>query len=112
MIFEASLAPFHLALLALSAHASPDHPSFVSKEEGNYLGLFVYFLSWYQEPEGPSRVGWGLAGKDGGGGSGPGSNPQRLAFTRDLGPYLSQKPPFTNEETNQKRGNNLLQIAQ
>lgn len=36
-----------------SPHASPDHPSFVSKEEGNYLGLFVYSLSWYQEPERP-----------------------------------------------------------
>lgn len=58
-----------------SPHASPDHPSFVSKEAGNYLGLFVYSLSWYQKPRGPAG-----GARGGGGVSGPGSSPQCLSF--------------------------------
>lgn len=46
-----------------------------------------------------------MAAKDGGGGPGPGSD-------QDLGHHLNQNPPSTSEETNPKRGNNLLQIAQ
>lgn len=51
------LGPFPPGTLD-SPHASLDHPSFVSSEEGHSLGLFVYSLSWYQEPEGPMGVGW------------------------------------------------------
>ena len=46
----------------VSPHASPDHPSFVSKEEGNYPSLFVYSRSRYQEPRGAcsrAALGWG-----------------------------------------------------
>ena len=88
-----------------SPHASPDHPSFVSKEEGNYPSLFVYSRSRYQEPQGAhSRTargwGWGLQAC--------------LSFTerRDLGLYLSQNLPFTNKEVDPKRGAPPLKMAQ
>lgn len=80
---SASLAHFHLALSALRALGSPDHPSFVSKEGGDYLGLFVYSLSWYQEPEHQ----WGAAWGGGGGGRpGPGPHPQCLSFIKQGAP--------------------------
>ena len=89
----------------VSPHASPDHPSFVSKEEGNYPSLFVYSQSRYQEPQGAhSRTargwGWGLQAC--------------LSFTerRDLGLYLSQNLPFTNKEVDPKRGDHPLKMAQ
>lgn len=56
------LDPFPPGTLGSLPQASPDHPSFVSKEEGNYLGLFVYALSWYREPERPRGVGDGSQG--------------------------------------------------
>lgn len=63
------LGPFPPGTRGSLPQASPDHPSFVSKEERNYLGLFVYALSWYREPERPSggrgwqpRMGVGVQG--------------------------------------------------
>lgn len=63
---------------SFSPHASPDHPSFVSKEERNYPSLFCLFpVSVPGAPRGPQQGGQGLGAR----GSRPASNPPCLSFT-------------------------------